>query len=62
MFIILNEEKEVVGVTGSVRILSIIDSEVIEVDTVPDDVVGNYSYIDGEFIELIRDDEPEDIA
>ena len=50
MFIILSEEKEVVGVTESVRILSIIDSEVIEVGTVPDDVVGNYSYIDGEFL------------
>tara|TARA_R110000787_G_C13382020_1_gene441893 strand:+ start:52 stop:240 length:189 start_codon:yes stop_codon:yes gene_type:complete len=61
MYIILNEVKEVIGLTESVNILNITDSEVIEVDIVPDEVVGNYSYIDGEFIELIRDDEPEGI-
>ena len=56
MYIILNEVKEVTGLTGSENILKITSSEVIEVDTVPDSLVGNYSYIDGEFIEIVKDE------
>mgnify|MGYP003634452541 CR=1 FL=1 len=54
MFIILNEEKEVIGFTESANILNITDSEIIEVEIVPDNLEGNYSYIDGEFIELVK--------
>tara|TARA_R110000787_G_scaffold87911_1_gene186947 strand:- start:2717 stop:2884 length:168 start_codon:yes stop_codon:yes gene_type:complete len=50
MYILLDAEKEIIGLTESIRILSITEDEVVEVDIVPDDVVGNYSYIDGEFI------------
>ena len=56
MYIILNEAKEVIGLTESVNILNITDSEIIDVDIVPDEVVGDYSYIDGEFIELVKEE------
>ena len=56
MYIILNEAKEVIGLTESANILNITDSEVIDVDIVPDEVVGNYSYIDAEFIELVKEE------
>lgn len=52
MYIILNEVKEVIGLTESANILNITDSEVIEVDSVPDNLAGNYRYIDGEFVAL----------
>ena len=54
MYIILNEAKEVIGLTESANISNITDSEVVEVDVVPESLVGNYSYIDGEFIELVK--------
>ena len=50
MYIILNEVKEVIGLTKSANILNITDSQIIDVDIVPDEVVDNYSYIDGEFV------------
>ena len=56
MYIILNEVKEIIGLTESPRILNITDSEVIEVDTVPDSLVGNYSYIEGQFIEIVKEE------
>tara|TARA_R110000787_G_C13224193_1_gene426518 strand:- start:49 stop:228 length:180 start_codon:yes stop_codon:yes gene_type:complete len=56
MYILLNELKEVIGLTESENILNITDSEVIDVDIVPDEVVGNYSYIDGEFIEIVKEE------
>ena len=56
MYIILNEVKEVIGLTESPRILNITDSEVIDVDIAPDEVVGNYSYIDGQFIEIVKEE------
>tara|TARA_R110000851_G_C13101976_1_gene568673 strand:+ start:104 stop:268 length:165 start_codon:yes stop_codon:yes gene_type:complete len=52
MYIILNEVKEVIGLTESANILSITDSEIIDVDIVPDEVVGNYSYLEGQFIKI----------
>lgn len=52
MYILLNEAKEVIGLTESANVFNITDSEIIEVDIVPDNLDGNYSYIDGEFIEL----------
>ena len=56
MYIILNEAKEVIGLTESANILNITDSEVIDVDIVPDNLVGNYSYIDGQFIEIVKEE------
>tara|TARA_R110000823_G_scaffold229114_1_gene356178 strand:+ start:563 stop:742 length:180 start_codon:yes stop_codon:yes gene_type:complete len=56
MYIILNEAKEVIGCTESANILKITDSEVIEVYVVPESLVGNYSYIDGDFIELVKEE------
>tara|TARA_R110000851_G_scaffold317339_1_gene480765 strand:+ start:104 stop:310 length:207 start_codon:yes stop_codon:yes gene_type:complete len=56
MYIILNEVKEVIGLTGSENIVNITDSEIVEIDIVPDNLVGNYSYIDGEFIEVVKEE------
>ena len=56
MYILLNEVKEVIGLTESANILNITDSEAIDVDIVPDEVVGNYSYIDGQFIEIVKEE------
>ena len=52
MYILLNEAKEVIGRTELVSIFNATDSEIIEVEVVPENLVGNYSYIDGEFIPL----------
>ena len=50
MYILLNEVKEVIGLTESANILNITDSEVIELQDCPNDIVGNAKIINGEII------------
>jgi hypothetical protein len=50
MYIILNDEKEIIGMTKSASILNITDSEIIEVQDCPSNSVGNAKFINGEVI------------
>lgn len=54
MYIVLDEENNVVGLTSRDSIKRATTNEVVEIETTPDDVVENYKFIDGEFIQTAK--------
>tara|TARA_R110000823_G_scaffold310475_1_gene435410 strand:- start:2515 stop:2682 length:168 start_codon:yes stop_codon:yes gene_type:complete len=50
MYLVLNEEKEIIGMTKSVKILTITENEIVEVQGCPSNVVGNAKFINGEVV------------